>query len=498
MEETKPVDETAKIIAAIHPDFVESKSRGKVEKLLKQGKFWEAVNESDIKGKEGPEDPSTHKLSYDSTSETLEPVYFWILDKLNTQFFKPKDVEKLVDNFASSPGSGHFAEMGARATKMQEEAMKIMQTCGVLVKSLVNIVYDLREFELRISQYNHAISADKAEAEAGVLALKQIWMDNVDIKRGRGSINMLAQDLQFVTIRDAFMIAKSVKDVKDMDLNDRVKRILEPRIQEFLQWKELSEKELKKRFEIEKSYLKSQVNSLKMYTRWAKPYLKAAAQLEMKNMKDPALVTAFNTIVLQLSLLAKSEFKFEDAVFNKELPDSFRGVNLKRKYYSCLLVDFHFRGIPQRIGQNYVFGGRAEVTFTALALNSEEIDMLHQKLDESDLNDALNLVEGMTTESLGQLKEDIEYFLKNEEERKKEEKKKGDSNDVNPFTSLFGLSGKSEKKDKKKIEKVAPDNYIEKMVRAMAQTSANIICFTLFDIYKKGHDMASPYNALEG
>ena len=32
---------------------------------------------------------------------------------------------------------------------MQEQAMKIMQTNGVLIKSIINIIYDLKEFEIR-------------------------------------------------------------------------------------------------------------------------------------------------------------------------------------------------------------------------------------------------------------------------------------------------------------------------------------------------------------
>src|SRR3989344_7557519 len=200
-----------------------------------------------------------HTIVYDSPGETLEPVYFWILDFMRTMF-KGK-VEKLADNFTSSPGSGHFAELGARATRMQEEGMKVMGAINTVLKSVINIIYDLKDFEIRLEHYKAAESKDKDKAESGMLALKQIWMDNVDIKRGRGSINMLAQDLQFVTLRDAFMIAKSAEDVEKLDLNDRVKRILKPRIEEFLEWKKRSEAELKKRYEIEKSYLKNQLNS---------------------------------------------------------------------------------------------------------------------------------------------------------------------------------------------------------------------------------------------
>ena len=63
------------------------------------------------------------------------------------------------------------------------------------------------------------------------------------------------------------------------DLNDRVKRILSARLTEYDEWEKNSEKELRKRFNIERSYLKSQVASLKHYTAWVKPSLIAAKKL---------------------------------------------------------------------------------------------------------------------------------------------------------------------------------------------------------------------------
>ena len=59
-----------------------------------------------------------HKLVYDSATETLEPVYFFILDLMGEMGL---DVEKLSDNFVSSPGSNHFGEMGQRITYMQQQ-----------------------------------------------------------------------------------------------------------------------------------------------------------------------------------------------------------------------------------------------------------------------------------------------------------------------------------------------------------------------------------------
>lgn len=495
-EVAQSVDQNAKILTAINP-FFNDPTPTKKQKLMdllkdKDKNFWKAVSAASP----GNPECEDHYLYYESGSETLEPIYFWTLDQIRRLGFTK--IEKLTDNFASSVGSGHFSEMGAKSTKMQEEAMKVMQTIGILVKSLVNIIYDLREFEIRLGHYKAANSKDKIEAESGLLALKQIWMDNVDIKRGNGSINaMAAGNLQFVTLRDAFMIAKTVAEVDDMDLNDRVKRILEPRLMEFIKWREVSEKELRKRYDIERNYLKSQVASLRMYTRWVKPYLKAANQMEMMNLKNnfsnPALINAFNTVILQFSILARKDIDPSEESAYKTLPYSFRNIKFNRTYSSCVLIDFYFVGIPQKAGQHYVFGGRAEVKFRAFALNSDELDELKSRLEQSDLNDGLRIAEGMTTESLESLREDIEYFMKDIEEREKEKEEAAESEDTNPFLALIGFGGKKkeEKKPEKPVKKIKPENYAEKELRKFAQTGANSGCYNVYDIYKKAHDMAS-------
>ena len=455
-----------------------------------------------------------HKLVYDSSSETLEPVYFWILDMMNGLF--SGKVEKLIDNFTSSPGSGHFSELMGKATRMQEEGMKIMQTIGVLIKSLINIIYDLRQFEIRFNDYNAVHSKNKAKAEAGEIALKQIWLDNVDIKRGNTSIKaMTFSQAAFATLIDAFMIASSEEQVKKMDLNERVKRILEQRIFEYKKWKDLSEKELRKRYEIERAWLKSQVNSLQLYTRWAKPYLKAAEELSMSTSKNAALVKAFNTINIELTLLGKKKINLDEEAVERNIPENFKNLKLKRDYYNCVLIDFSFRGIPQKAGQHYVFGGRAEVTFRGYCLNEDELAMIEEKLNESDLSDALRLVEGATEESLNQIKEDIEYFLKDESERKLETHEKSEEQDINPFSALFGFGkrkpktekgktkeDKEKNKKKAKIEKlrekgVPSDSYVEGVVRAFGEKFTAEKCFDIFDIYKKAHNMPSHPNPFD-
>lgn len=426
-----------------------------------------------------------HSLIYDSAVEQLEPVYFWILDFMNDLGFS---VEKIIDNFSATPGGGYFAEIGARATKMQEEGMKILGSVNIVLKSIINLIYDLKEFEIRLKQYDLANSKEPKQREAGILGLKQIWMDKVDIQRGRGSINLMTQELGFTTLRDAFMVAKSPEDVDKLDLNDRVKRILKPRVAEFFEWRRRSEAELRKRFEIEKSYLKSQVSALKLYTRWAKPYLKAAEQLMMKDktLKEASLVNAFNTIIFELSLMGKQKIDVKKEAEAKNLPRPFRDLKIKRDYFVCVFIDFIFRGIPSRTQQGgYVFGGRAEVKFKAYALNSDELEVLNKELEKEDFSDAVKLVEAVTEESLKQITEDIEHFLGKEEKEKKQE------------AGLFGFFTvkKEEKKEEKKkpleIGKLKKDSFEESILRTYAEQQSATLCFKIYDVYKKSHGMAS-------
>ena len=443
-------------------------------------------------------------LIYDSASEGLEPLYFWILDFMNNVF---KKVEKITDNFASSPGSGHFSELQGKASQMQQEASRTLGTVNNILKGVLNLIYDLKEFKIRLSHYDQANLKNKEKSEAGLLALKQIWMDKVDVLRGQGSINaMTAGDLNFVTLRDAFLTSKSLKEIDKIDLNERVKRILKPRLQEFFEWRKRSEQELRKRFEIERLYLKSQVDALKLNARWAKPYLKAAQQLTSNERlgNNPALVNVFNTLILELSLMGQNPLDVREAILQPRvaegyLPKDFAKMKNLRKYYSIVFVDFTFRGIPSKAGQHYVFGGRVDVKFKAYSLNEDEIELLKEKLGESDIDSSLKLVQGMTDDSLSQLKLDINEFLNDEE---KETKK---SENTNPFTALFSFRTKMKKKEDKKeklkkLKEKGPkkENYAEQYLREVSEVNAKNTAFTIYDIYKKGHGMASiPYGGGE-
>lgn len=484
----------SQLIATINPDLYYSvpddkqeaaKNLKEFKRLIEEEGFQKAAEKAKAKSE------SEHLLIYDSSTETLEPIYFWLLDLMNNVL--GGDVKKLVDNFSSSPGSGHFSELSGKGTHMQQQASKTLADIGIVMRSVLNIIYDLKDFKIRLQSYDDLHSKDQSQSNAARQSLKQIWLDKVDVQRGQGSVHAMSSgQLGFQTLRDAFLAANDVKDAEKIDLNERVKRALIPRIHEFNIWVSESEKELRKRYALERTYLRSQVNSLKLYSRWAKPYLKAAFSLEQKEQRTNAdFVKTFNTILLELTLLGKSEVKPEP-----EMGD----IKLQRKYYQCVLVDFYFRGIPQRINQqsHFAFGGKTDITFRAYSLNEDEIKKLEKEIEKSDMGDVLKLIEGSTTESLDKLQEEINFFLEEEENEKKAKEKPKDTS--NPFAALLGRYNKPEKKKEKASKEkkgdedkpIRKDNWIEKThMRPLAAEKAKETIFDLFDVYKKAHQMPS-------
>ncbi|MGV8142125.1 MAG: hypothetical protein ACP5NS_00645 [Candidatus Pacearchaeota archaeon] len=496
--------------------FAAAKKEAKIRKAKELDLFSYDEAKKDAWGLWGLKSPiEEHKITYDSPAEGLEPIYFWILDFINGPY---QSVEKLVDNFQSSPGSGHFSELQGKATQMQQEVGRTMGNVNTVIKSVLNLIYDLKEFKLRLAPYREYKKAtDPQDKFNKLLALKQVWLDNVDIKKGRGSINALSSgELDFVTLRDGFMAADSLEHIKNLDLNERVKRILIQRAEEFFRWIDESYISLKQRYRLEKNYLKSQFSTLQLYARWVRPYLEAAQKLQRKMSgnanTDPRLVTAFNSTIFELVLFATSEYDVSGDVIAGLLPDTFKKVKT-RKYYKVLVVEFDFRSIPQRISQkgDWAFGGKTDLKFTSYALNNEEIDVLKKELAKDEMALVMGLIDGVTEDSLKQIEKDIDIILKEKDDddkddemdgKKKEEKKeepKGEnyvpddsiSGIFKPLWEMFKSKSKEAPKTKDPSKGILPDNEYEKVIRSQAAIDARDTCFTVFDVYKKSHGMPS-------
>ncbi len=431
-----------------------------------------------------------YRLTYDSLNEGLEQIYFWILDFMRDSSPGGLDLEvkKGQEIFEASVSSGYFGEIGQRATLMQQKAMEYLSTINNVLKSIINIIYDLKEFEIRLKAYNESKSEKQEEKDAAIKSLKGIWMDQVDARKGRASINLLTQDLQFITLRDAFFYVNTPKDINDLDLNERVKNILKRKLEEYSAWCEMSEKEIRKRYSLEKVYLRSQAGTLRLYANWLKPYLIAAQKLKMrsseaKTLTNPNIVNSFSNMEMEIKLYGTKE------VEPRTVHESLREIILDTKYYAVIEVIANFRSVPSALsgqgGRHYIHGGRTDLTFKAFVYDDTE----KEALENFELYEDLDLIEDFVGMSLELLQKEIDEYLK--EKPKEEEPKKLKSQ--NPFAgtiSSFRDMFKPIKVLKFHKMKVSPIIYSE--VEKAAENSAKKFAFTIYNVYKKTHGMIAP------
>ena len=90
------------------------------------------------------DNPTTqYYLAYDSISEGLEPIYFWILDFMRDT--SPSglglDVKKGTELIEASVSSGYYGDIGQRVTLMQQKAAEMLKQVNAIVRSILNLVY---------------------------------------------------------------------------------------------------------------------------------------------------------------------------------------------------------------------------------------------------------------------------------------------------------------------------------------------------------------------
>jgi hypothetical protein len=436
-----------------------------------------------------------YNMIYDAFGKTLEATYFWLLDFLRHQL--GWKVEKTEESMSATVVSHFFGEMGTRRTALERRAGELLGTINTVVKSIINLLYDLKEFDERLAIYDDL----KAKKEGAEQELKRVWMDEVDVKKGTGALHALTtnEKYQFVTLRDAFYATNKIEDINKMDLNERVKNILKSRFVEYEKWLERSEKELRQRRRIELTYLKSQVNSLKLYTEWAKPYLKYIKQLGFRDLEptNPDIVSAFNQTQIEVGFRGYKEVSLYEALKDRKYSDA----DLKHKgpsMYGIIDVRFNFRSAPVTIekgaqGTGYGMSGKVSVDFTAYAMTKEQFKKLRRAEEEEDLK----LIDELTNGSLAALKEDLDKYINELEGKAEKEKAKKPKTFIGDIFLAFKTNyGGGEKKKKEKSESHAGatkapfvGRFQKDLLFDAASFRARDSMFTLYNVYKKAYGM---------
>lgn len=478
---------------------------------------------------------SEHELLYDAFGEALEPTYYWILDFIRDIGY---EVEKISDIFAAAEASGYFGEMGQRRTALETRLAGggnvpgLFGTINMVVKSIINLLYDLKTFDIRLKNYDDLKAKDPAVKRSAIEALKGFWLNEVDKAKGNAAIDMLAQQLNFITLRDAFMVIpiqdwykpeaesakiaemkeKAAKYVNGMDLTDVVKRILNPRIKEFIDWLNISEKELRMRKNIERAYLKAQNSALSAYTRWARPYLIANEKLIPTEYKDllkehkemglgpAAIPKQFQATWFYLELIGKKPAAITLAKPPIGVYDVVKLKDENNRPLSILNVKFAVRSSPQTMrGQRgepiTIQTGKILIKFSGYVMQAKHYELM-LKMQDAEILDFIDI---MTKETFDALAKDLQKYL--EEEKPKEMPKPMGILDI-PFAAFikpifgsvkkFDVQAKSVLKIMPKLNLPSDEAWKIARLKLVAQEKAKTEVKLVFDNYRKANKMITP------
>ncbi|MFP3132338.1 MAG: hypothetical protein RXQ77_03295 [Candidatus Nanopusillus sp.] len=358
------------------------------------------------------------KLIFDNPNIKMEQIYFWLVDFIRDSL--KMDINKLSDDFTSSVGSSFFGEMGQRLTNVLNNARSLAELINGLTRTIISILNEYKQLYSIYVLYENLLSKDpknSEEAIASYLELKDRWLSYVDSARGAGALRNL-QASRFPSIVDLFLLAdlkselekfknkkligevlynalfnnqentvpRDLKELSDKGIiNRRIYNLLNSRLIEFYSWLENNRKILYDRIILLKSYLKHELSSLLYYVEFAKPYFKFARKL-LQNPDQPVdVVNAFETSIINISLMAnQKEIKVKDY-------DEKEGKEIEKSYIPLYEIDMKARAIPTVVGRSdtytkmYSFLGRIDIVLRAYLVEKDEYDSIIINQESEDL-----------------------------------------------------------------------------------------------------------------
>ncbi|MFH1332583.1 MAG: hypothetical protein ABIH63_04860 [archaeon] len=440
----------------------------------------------------------TQKVIVEQMGASAEPSYFWVVNFLRHPNALGYEVEKTSDIFSATEMSTFFAVAEERKQRQQERISQYLATIGSMTKSVFQMVRELRIMDERLEYYERSYKGD----ESGEITLKNIWTNIVEGgAESPTSVFGLARKLGFVIIPDLFFkinprsgsagVDREVNALKNEGINARVRNILKHKLIEYYTWKEKTYNELKWGKNFRLKALNQHYQTMRMYIKWIKPFLRNIQKLELSQSSAPELVTAFETNLIELELFAHKQTY-------EMLTD--RGV-VEREFTEkkpCIRVRFKFVALPEMAFQKEfqraaVHAGRTEIIIEGYVLSDRDIEDYKKAKEIEDL-DLLRSVDA----SLDALGDELKNYLVQSGEvtpeqvgMRKEEKNRIKAKDLMmPFTSIFKgfnemFGGLGKVGDKKKL------SYYEREQESAAAAVVSDNVYVLYDVYKKTHGMLS-------
>lgn len=438
------------------------------------------------------------RLVTESFNMSLEELYFWSINHIRQDQGFHRLI-KITDAFSASENSAFFGQSAQRLSIQEDRASGFLRGISELVKTLFQIVRELRNIDERLEPYKKWKQSRSADS-----TLKGFFSDFAENKGGQmqpGSIYHLANQVGYAALPDLFFNTfvydtNKIDSVVDpMTFNKNVKAVLKRKLFQFIVWKEKTEHELEARRKFQIKYLRQHYLVIKTYMSWVKPYLKHIKRLQMKDeqLESPDLISSFETSATEIEVLAI-----------KEIP--------KNGLRSCVLMTYEFTTRPvlqyrQEYQQGPVHVGRGRMTLRSYAWSDAQINAYKKMRDEED-RELLGLVDDQLGAAMEMLGEDLDSYLREAEGTIKEEKKPNPKDNkkknkmkllasedsiFDPFISIF--KGFAEI-GSVFVPKQAKSLFTPKVKRIAMKAGpaiggANFAMWQVYNNYKKAHGMLS-------
>ena len=213
----------------------------------------------------------------------FQPEYYSVMQMFAAIGYKPLRLAESVDPSALSSLMSMAFE---KRKNLEDRVMQLLGTINTILKSLVSTINSLTELDRNLYFYDELKDHDKEKSEAAELALKRIFLDVVDARKGGASLSALSRSPTqsqggpgFIDIMSVFYQVKSLKDIQQIDRNEQYKNILKNRYIEYEKWKEINGNELRRRKSLYLEYLKSQMGSFNLYVDWCSSYLSILSKM---------------------------------------------------------------------------------------------------------------------------------------------------------------------------------------------------------------------------
>lgn len=437
-----------------------------------------------------PKTIKRYRLVFESPNMSIEELYFWSLNHIRQDQGFPH-VLKITDVFSASENSAFFGQSAQRLSIQEDRASSFLRGISELVKTLFQIVRELRIIDERLEIYKAWGKSKSADS-----TLKGIFADFAENKGGQmqpGSIYHLSNQVGYAVLGDLFFNTavydkgKIDKIVDSLQFNPNVKSVLKRKLFQFIVWKEKTHTELEARRKFQIKYLRQHYLVIKAYMSWVKPYLKHIKRLTMneQQLDSPDLISAFETSSTEIEVLAYKPIA-------------------KSSYHAVVLMTFNFNTKPmmnyrQEYQQGAIHIGKGTMTLRAYGWTKQQIDMYKAMKDTED-RELLGLVDDQLQAAMDMLGGDLDKYIQEaegtlpEEDEKPKKKEKlvpvvSQSSAFDPFLAIFkafGEIGQAFVPSGTFTKKESPKSSGDSKAAAKAASKA---MWMVYVNYKKAHGM---------